>query len=108
MQPRPRSLRRPGLFLSRGVWPIFPPMPLAPPVRPKARPRPPTVLPEEFLRQRERFMGFPRIACGVSANTLEAYGRDLNDLLGDLASSGIRNLNRATARVLAAHMVGLK
>src|SRR5437762_4997811 len=65
-------------------------------------------LPEEFTRQRERFMTFLRIECGLSENTLEAYGRDLGDLLNDLARQGIRTLVGATARALSSHVAGLK
>src|SRR5262249_45366438 len=83
-------------------------MPLAPPVRRRPAPGPPTAIPEEFLRQRERFMGFLRIECGLSENTLEAYGRDLNDLLDDLARAGIHKLDRVSARVLSSHIVSLK
>src|SRR5262245_57754816 len=80
-------------------------MPAAPARR---KPAPATAIPEEFLRQRERFMGFLRIECGLSENTLEAYGRDLNDLLADLTRQGIRTLDGASARVLSSHIVGLK
>jgi integrase/recombinase XerD len=81
-------------------------MPVAPPAWRK--PRPPAVIPEEFLRQQERFMGFLRIECGLSANTLGAYGRDLGDLLADLTRSGIRKLEGVSARVLSSHIVSLK
>src|SRR5215831_1768251 len=69
---------------------------------------PPTALPEEFSRQRDRFLTFLRIECGLSENTLEAYGRDLDDLLADLVSQGVKKLGGASARVLSSHIAGLK
>ena len=76
--------------------------------KPRGAPRPPTVLPDEFLRQRERFMGFLRVECGLSENTLLAYGRDVTDLLADLVRRGVRTLKAVNARSLSSHMVGLK
>src|SRR4051812_16251842 len=67
-----------------------------------------SALPEELVRQRGRFMAFLRIECGLSENTLEAYGRDLDDLLTDLAGQGIHLLGSASSRVLSSHIVGLK
>jgi integrase/recombinase XerD len=60
------------------------------------------------VRQRERFLTFLRIECGLSENTLEAYGRDLNDLLTDLTGQGIQRLDGVSARVLSSHIAGLK
>src|ERR1051325_1463533 len=65
-------------------------------------------LPAEFVRQRERCMTFLRIECGLSENTLEAYGRDLQDLMTDLAGQGISTLEGVTPRVLSSHIAGLK
>src|SRR5436190_2008963 len=65
-------------------------------------------LPEEFAHQRERFLTFLRIECGLSENTLEAYGRDLNDLLTDLTGEGIKKLDGVSSRVLSSHIAGLK
>jgi integrase/recombinase XerD len=74
----------------------------------RRRPNTPTALPEEFMKQRERFLAYLRIECGLSENTLEAYGRDLGDLLTDLAGQGIRELKGAAPRTLSAHVAGLK
>jgi integrase/recombinase XerD len=65
-------------------------------------------LPEEFVRCRERFLGFLRIECGLSENTLEAYGRDLRDLMEDLVEAKITTLSSASGRALAEHLAGLK
>jgi integrase/recombinase XerD len=69
---------------------------------------PPTALPGEFSRQRDRFLTFLRIECGLSENTLEAYGRDLSDLLTDVVTQGITRLDGASARVLSSHIASLK
>lgn len=46
--------------------------------------------------------------CGLSANTLAAYGRDLRDLLIDLASNGITSIESIGPRDLARHISALK
>jgi len=75
----------------------------------RAPPRTTTAqLPEAFARLHSRFLTFIRVECGLSRNTLEAYGRDLTDLLADLADAGVEDLREAAPRLLAAHMAGLK
>jgi integrase/recombinase XerD len=53
-------------------------------------------------------MGFLRVECGLSENTLLAYGRDVTDLLADLVGHGVRTLESVSARALSSHMVALK
>jgi integrase/recombinase XerD len=74
----------------------------------KPRPAVTTPLPGEFTRQRDRFLTFLRIECGLSDNTLQAYGRDLADLLADLTGQGITTITGALPRVLSSHVAHLK
>jgi integrase/recombinase XerD len=47
------------------------------------------------------FLAYIRIECGLASATIAAYGRDLDDLVGDLVSRGVR----APAEVEPAHLV---
>src|SRR5690348_11255864 len=61
------------------------------------------------LRDLERqFLAFIRVECGLSANTLAAYGRDLRDLFGELAGRGLTSLGNVSPRDLAKHLADLK
>lgn len=53
-------------------------------------------------------MGYLRVECGLSENTLEAYRRDLCDLFADLDAAGITEMGGATERALVDHIAGLK
>lgn len=55
-----------------------------------------------------RFMGYLRVECGLSENTLEAYRRDLCDLFADLEAAGISEIGGATERALVEHIASLK
>ncbi len=61
-----------------------------------------------FEPHRREFLLYLRVECGLSANTLEAYDRDLRELLADLASAGIREPKKITPRDLSRHLSTLK
>ncbi|MFG0256692.1 MAG: site-specific tyrosine recombinase XerD [Phycisphaerales bacterium JB043] len=54
------------------------------------------------------FLAHLRIECGLSPATLDAYERDLRELLDDLASQRIRSSFEITPRVLGGHIQGLR
>jgi integrase/recombinase XerD len=54
------------------------------------------------------FLTFIRVECGLSANTLDAYGRDLSYLLDHLAEHGVLTPAAIGPRDLARHITGLK
>lgn len=53
------------------------------------------------------FTAYLRVECGMSANTLDAYGRDTRELLAHLHSLGIRDIAKTNHRDLAAHIAHL-
>jgi integrase/recombinase XerD len=55
-------------------------------------------------RLRPAFAGFIRVECGLSANTLESYDRDIRDLLTDLTRRGRRTPTEIQPRDLADHL----
>ena len=54
-----------------------------------------------FASALSRFNAYIRIECGLARATLEAYGRDLDDLVGDLSARGVTT----PAAVEPAHLV---
>src|SRR5262245_58121357 len=76
------------------------------PARPAASP--PGPLPEAHRRVHARFLTFLRVECGLSPNTLTAYGWDLTLLLTDLARAGASDLRAATPRHCSQHLMELK
>jgi integrase/recombinase XerD len=56
---------------------------------------------------RAAFAGYLRVECGLAANTLEAYDRDLRDLCDCLDSRGV-SVTTASSRDLAGHLAHLK
>ena len=67
----------------------------------KATPRP---LPAALERTTAAFTAFLRIECGLLPNTLDAYSRDLRELLADLASRGVSAIGDVSARQLVSHV----
>jgi site-specific recombinase XerD len=66
------------------------------------------LLPERLGHLRKLFLDFIRVECGLSANTIEAYQRDLDDLLVELARSGVSEPDAITPRQLSEHLARLK
>jgi integrase/recombinase XerD len=71
--------------------PAAPPSPLAP-----------------FADLHRQFLVYIRVECGLSANTLAAYSRDLSDLMSDLDKRGITQVKAITPRHLSLHLAELK
>ena len=57
---------------------------------------------------RRSFFTYLRIECGLAQNTLDAYARDLRDLLIDLDSRAITRTDQLTARLLVEHITRLR
>ena len=69
-------------------------------------PSPP--LPPALERLRAGFYAYVRVECGLAANTLEAYDRDVRELLAFLADRGRTGMEQVAPRDLADHLAGLK
>ena len=67
-----------------------------------------TVTPVDLETARRRLMTYLRVECGLSANTLEAYARDLRDLLADLERAGVGATDELRLRHLVDHIAALK
>jgi len=65
-------------------------------------------LPAGWSGPARAFAGFLRLECGCSANTLEAYGRDLRDLALDLTGHGRAEPMGVVPRDLHEHMARLR
>ncbi|MBX3375440.1 MAG: tyrosine recombinase [Phycisphaeraceae bacterium] len=72
----------------------------------KSIPRNP--LPEAFEDLRAKFLAFIRVECGLAPNTLDAYDRDLHDLLDDLSRRSVGGAEDITPRHLSEHLARLK
>ncbi|TVQ31732.1 MAG: tyrosine recombinase [Phycisphaeraceae bacterium] len=100
--------------MARRAW-FAPPLRVTRPVASFYRSRcappdttPPMTTSADFHNARQAFLTYIRVECGLSANTLEAYGRDLRDLYADLDRRQVANLGAVTPRHLAEHLVNLK
>lgn len=67
--------------------------------------RAPTSRPRTRL---DAFLAHLRIECGLSPNTLEAYGRDLRELESALTKRGVPDSTKVTPRQLSEHLQSLK
>ncbi len=74
----------------------------------KSADAPAPAAPDAFAGIAKRFEAFCRIECGLAANSVEAYGRDLRDLFSDLVASGRGSIGDVTARDLVVHLAGLR
>ena len=57
-----------------------------------------------FERSIRDFLGFARVEAGLAASTLEAYARDLNDLIEELESRGLSAPASVSVEDLASHL----
>ena len=64
-------------------------------------------LPPPLATVRAVFAAYLRVECGMSANTLEAYGRDVDELLAHLAEMEATSVGLVNHRHLAAHIARL-
>lgn len=65
-------------------------------------------LPADLARSFRDFLVFIRVECGLARNSLEAYGRDLRDLLAFAAARGVGSPAGLTPRLLAEHLGSLR
>jgi integrase/recombinase XerD len=65
-------------------------------------------IPSELAATLPIFLGFIRVECGLSPNTLEAYERDVRDAHRFLAVRGRTTLASITGRDLADHLAALR
>lgn len=69
---------------------------------------PTTDIPPALAQARSQFLAFCRVECGLAKNSVEAYNRDLRDLLTDLAEHARTTPREVTPRDLAEHLARLK
>src|SRR5258708_5756844 len=65
-------------------------------------------LPPAWSGLHKQFMVFLRVECGLSPNTLDAYGRDLASLMHRLTQHAVRTPAAITPRHLSQHLAALK
>ena len=61
-----------------------------------------------FDRVRKDFLTYIRVECGLAPNTIEAYERDLRQLIIDLEYRGVRSVREISPRRLTEHIASLK
>ncbi len=61
-----------------------------------------------FARQRDGFLTYIRVECGLSANTIDAYELDIRQLIIDLEHQGVADVGQITPRALSNHIAGLR
>lgn len=66
-----------------------------------------TDLPEPLAHAVRGFGQFISIECGLRQNSVEAYKRDINELMADLASQGVTELGEIRPSHLSAHIRSL-
>ncbi|MEO1129784.1 MAG: tyrosine recombinase [Planctomycetota bacterium] len=57
---------------------------------------------------RERLIAYLRIECGLAANTVAAYTRDLRDLYAELEAAGVTEVGQLKPRHVVEHIAGLR
>ena len=62
----------------------------------------------EFERCRARFTAFLKVECGLARNTLDAYDRDLRELLAGLSARGRTAPGQVLPRDLTDHLAALR
>jgi integrase/recombinase XerD len=67
----------------------------------------PPARPGALERIEAAFLAYLRVECGMSANTLDAYGRDVRELLDHLGELGVHGPGAITHRHLAQHIARL-
>jgi integrase/recombinase XerD len=60
-----------------------------------------------FEKLRAQFHAFLKIECGLAGNSLDAYDRDLRELLADLTAAGRSAASEITPRDLSTHLARL-
>lgn len=61
----------------------------------------------QFQKLHAQFLGFLRVECGLAANSVAAYDRDLRELLSDLTAAGRTSADQITPRDLTTHLARL-
>jgi integrase/recombinase XerD len=64
----------------------------------------PTPNPDAFDRPVREFLSYLKVEAGLSAATIEAYGRDIRDLTADLSGAGVPSFAEVRIEHLAAHL----
>jgi len=64
--------------------------------------------PPAFADTLKKFLGYIRVECGLSENTVSAYTRDLCDLFFDLESRGVTEVSCIEPRALVEHVARLR
>lgn len=64
-------------------------------------------IPESLDRPRRAFLAFLKVEAGLAGATLEAYGRDLRDLMRDLVRAGVTEVGAVKPAHLSEHLRAL-
>ncbi|MCC6322821.1 MAG: tyrosine recombinase XerD [Phycisphaerales bacterium] len=74
---------------------------------PAAKPRARIEIASTLDALRPAFEAFVRVECGLAANTVEAYGRDVRDLLAAMTQRGRKSASEILPRDLTEHLAAL-